>query len=326
MNKIISSVAGGAINDRSQVVYRPVGPHGTRTAIWENGHSIMVEPTSRSSKISGFAINSRNEIAGQVFGFSAKPATSRAFMWRNGEMIDVGTLGGSRASATRINDRGMIAGWAPPPGKGLADVRAFIWKNGIMKDLGTLGGPDSRAYGLNLHGDVVGYSYTKDNRAAAFLFERNGDRMIDLNDCIDQESGWALRSADDINDGGQILVTGRKDGTTRAVLLNPIDHKFALRKAAPDPSDAPTSRAPTPAPFTPGFSALERLSDGSVRLSIPSSGDPGEFGVEYSTDLREWKPLGRPMRQSPQIQFTDPEAAQSPIRFYRVVRLSGSAR
>ncbi len=319
-------LAGGAINDRSQVVLRLEGPRGAAIALWENGATIMVETTTRNTTISGFTINIHNEIAGQFLDFNTSPTSSHGFLWRAGEMIDAGTLGGLRAGATRVNDHGIIAGWAAPPGEDLAGVHAYTWKDGKTKDLGTLGGKASRAYGLNNAGDVVGYSHTAENRAAAFLFQNDGDRMLDLNACIDRDSGWSLSSADGINNHGQVLANGRKDGRTRAVLLNPVDFEFALRAPATAVSSEPEARPLAPTPFLPGFSSIEREADGSIRLAIPADDSSADYLVEYSTDLRAWIPLGRPVRQGTRLQFHDPEAAQSPIRFYRVVSASGTER
>ena len=49
-------------------------------------------------------INERGEIVGHL--------ANRAFVWANGTIHDLGTLGGSSSSAVAINDRGEIAGWS----------------------------------------------------------------------------------------------------------------------------------------------------------------------------------------------------------------------
>ena len=46
-------------------------------------------------------------------------------------------------------------------------------------------------------------------------------RMRDLNALIPHGSGWVLSEANGINDVGQIVGTGTKNGQTRAFLLNP---------------------------------------------------------------------------------------------------------
>lgn len=114
---------------------------------------------SRSSQ--ALAINP----TGDVVGWSTVPVPStgngrRAVLWRDGTIIDLGTLGGTFSVAYGINPDGVIAGAAAPPEDFF--LHAFVWRDGAMSDLGTLRGPDasSLAYGINPSGQVVGESDT----------------------------------------------------------------------------------------------------------------------------------------------------------------------
>jgi probable HAF family extracellular repeat protein len=99
---------------------------------------------------------------------------TEAVLWRNGQIIDLGTLGGNASSASAVNTHGQVVGAAlntipdsfsagiNPPiffFPVATQAHAFLW-DGVMHDLGTLGGPDSGAFYVNEHGQVAGYSYT----------------------------------------------------------------------------------------------------------------------------------------------------------------------
>jgi probable HAF family extracellular repeat protein len=109
----------------------------------------------------------------------------RTFIWQNGVMRDIGTLGGPDATMASLNAQGQIAGSSTTDSTphaatgGLATIHPFIWQNGVMRDLGTLGGTVAAAVSMNDAGEVVGNSnLAGDNSADPFLW--NGTKMIDL--------------------------------------------------------------------------------------------------------------------------------------------------
>jgi probable HAF family extracellular repeat protein len=63
-----------------------------------------------------------------------------AVLWRKGEIVDLGTLGGPVSSATdRISESGYISGFSvtniPDTIEGGLIGRAFLWRNGVMTAL-----------------------------------------------------------------------------------------------------------------------------------------------------------------------------------------------
>src|SRR5256885_1420458 len=96
--------------------------------------------------------------AGQIVGYSAGagPDSPHAFLWDNGTMTDLGTIGGvaGQSVAFGINEAGQVVGqsYTVPSG---AD-HGFLWENGAMTDLGTIGGSIGGARAVNDAGQIAG--------------------------------------------------------------------------------------------------------------------------------------------------------------------------
>jgi MYXO-CTERM domain-containing protein len=207
---------GYGINAAGQVVgvsdtATPNVQHGFVTGA--GGSLVDIGPVNDGSSSAANAIND----LGQVTGYAEISADGdyRAYVYANGNMQLLDTLGGSFAQGYAINNAGMVAGYSGTAGD--AESHAFLYANGLLVDLGDLGGYDSYATGINAAGDVVGASDIAAGGYHAFLY--SGGTLKDLNDLIDPALGWNLVYAGDINDKGQIAAYGCKAGNQCASLL-----------------------------------------------------------------------------------------------------------
>ena len=139
-----------------------------------------------------------------------------AFLYSNGQMTDLGTVGGGNFSeGNAVNRSGQVAG-ASATNNGGSD--AFLWNGKKMINLGQqapLNGSDSDATGINDSGQVVGRYGTTGTPEHAFLYS-NGT-MTGL-----PEPGFTGPDgceADAINNTGQIAgACADSTGATHLVL------------------------------------------------------------------------------------------------------------
>jgi len=200
-------------------------------------------PTNSVRQMAASAINDQGDIVGFK---SVQPGNNSSgeelpFFWHQGQMQDLGTLGGNTATATAVNDLGEVVGWSTTVSN--KETHAFLYREGEMIDLGGLPGAHynpntnnipfnptlavSVANAINHWGMIVGQALTATD-LHAFIYA-NG-RMTDLNHLVKLtrvggRPGFVeLTGANGINDLGQIVGAGKywdgRQETTRAFLLD----------------------------------------------------------------------------------------------------------
>lgn len=164
-------------------------------------------------------INDNSRICG--YSFTLGPdGRGRGWVWEDGEMTDLGTLGGDRSSANAINESGQIAGYSQIYDPENYRTRAFMWENGSMTDLGVLPGEvNSAANDVNDMGQIVGSSSHQMETYPFLTIHRpclwDGGEIIDLG----LPGGYVRGTATGINNDGTIvgwMATSLSGGTYRA--------------------------------------------------------------------------------------------------------------
>jgi probable HAF family extracellular repeat protein len=185
-----------------------------------------------NSSINWNGINDRGEAVGMsetsvsdpngedLCGFGTH-ATCLPFLWQNGVMQALPTLGGNNGQASAINNSGQVVGYAE---NGIVDScpagvtnnrvdKPVLWHKGKAQPLSTIGNdPDGVAFGINNHGLAVGYSGTCTAANFAVVWENGTATPLP-----DLGTPGAIAYA--INNHGQIVGQGvNPDGTPLAAI------------------------------------------------------------------------------------------------------------
>jgi probable HAF family extracellular repeat protein len=150
-----------AINDAGAAVgFSGVDALHVHATLWQ-GDSVKdlgILPGYRSTQAT--AINSAGVAVGVGTSATAVDIENNpidhAFLFSNGTVTDLGTLGGSSSVANAINSAGQIVGWSNIPSNTNPPSHATLWNSNVSTDLGTLGGNNSFAMAINSAGVIVG--------------------------------------------------------------------------------------------------------------------------------------------------------------------------
>jgi probable HAF family extracellular repeat protein len=264
-----------AINDHGQVVGNSYSVGGTPHAfLWEKGRMIDLGTLGGDVSSAAVTINDHGQVVGlscrgQDASYSCYEFTEgrvRSFVWQNGHMTNLGSLGGRFAKHTvamAANNRGEIVGTSPDPRSPFSP--AFLWQSRRMLDLGSQvtpraitdrglilnetcyrgsgwcfwkkgrphfgGARHGVAEAVNEAGEVVGQIWPLGHLQRPCLWQHGTVRALRL------PSGTDRGDATDINERGQIVgETNRGGGNYHAVLwqdgritdLGPLHHSATI--------------------------------------------------------------------------------------------------
>jgi probable HAF family extracellular repeat protein len=200
-NPSVPSITSG-INDSGDIVGTNIVNGNFVPFLNQNG---IITQLGTIASGQALAINNQK----QIVGYSG----SHAFLYQNGALIDLGTLGGTESQAYAINNLNQVVGLSFLAS---GERHAFLYENGVMKDLG---GAGSVALGINDAGEIVGQTDDPSGSPTAFLY--TGDiGVVDLNSKVMNLSNGItpgftkLFTAFAINKSGNIVGVGNYfDGT-----------------------------------------------------------------------------------------------------------------
>ncbi|MBV8344139.1 MAG: hypothetical protein JO190_03975, partial [Candidatus Eremiobacteraeota bacterium] len=185
-DRVVCSVAAlllaSACSSLSGAGTGAVAPNRVALAPASGGsYTVTVLPSLGGTNSAANSINDRGWPMGT--SFLAGNATMHAALWRDGNVTDLGTLGGPNSAVEWPveNDRGYVSGisetsrkdplgestsWSchaflPDNGSSGDTCLGFVWHDGRMRKLPTLGGNNGYGAGMNEGGQIVGWAETK---------------------------------------------------------------------------------------------------------------------------------------------------------------------
>lgn len=142
--------------------------------------------------------------AGQIVGDIVVAGGQRGFVWSNGTLVQIGTLGGGDSYGRAINRHGQVTGHAAQAG---GDQRAYSYAGGMLTPLSVFNSAASFGTAINDSGQIAG-TYT-DGVSAGRAFLQTGGVNVDLGTL-----GGDFATANGINSLGHVVGFSALDNTS----------------------------------------------------------------------------------------------------------------
>jgi hypothetical protein len=320
------------INDLGQIAGAGRVANGNVQPVIGDGISVPnflpFEPKSQYSVVS---INNANQvIVSQPYSDSTN-GNARLWSAATGVQVLVSLTPGQQSWATRINDSGVIGGTSIRTEVVVVGTTTAIANTRYATRWTAVSAPadSGKAYwveDINNHGEMIGFSFAQGTGAdEPLFFESNGARRS-LAQLLPNNTSWTITRPSAINDRGEIISPGHKNGIRGMVLLRPISlfQKWLIQSGLPSASEALSD------PNRDGWSlaleyglgrsqSVQKTSDQLPQAGRFSLGEPAtpclgiavdlpsvapadvEYTVEWSAELKTWTALAKKNGSTPWV-------------------------